>query len=119
MSNVNGLKIRDARKSLGMSQDALAEKLGVSKVTICWYETGERTPSLKHFLELSDILNLSLDELVGREVSVVSEEDEDYVVRMSKKDIEILNEIKLKNKIYKKLYRNPKKFLDFVLEKMK
>ena len=119
MSNVNGFKIREARKSLGLSQDALAEKLGVSKVTICWYETGERTPSLKHFLELSDILNLSLDELVGREISVVSSEDEDYVVKMSKKDIEILNEIKNKKKIYKKLYRNPKKFLDFVVEKMK
>ena len=119
MSNVNGFKIREARKKLGMSQDALAEKLGVSKVTICWYETGERTPNLKHFLELSDILNLSLDEMVGREVSVISEEDDEYVVRMSKKDIEIINEIKNNKKIYKKLYRNPSKFLDLIMEKMK
>lgn len=119
MSNVNGFKIREARKSLGMSQDDLASKLGVSKVTICWYETGERTPSLKHFLELADILNLTLDEIVGREVSVVSEEDETYVVKMSKKDIAILNEIKDRKKFYKKLYRNPKKTLDQVAEKMK
>ncbi|MBR3362833.1 MAG: helix-turn-helix transcriptional regulator [Bacilli bacterium] len=119
MSNVNGFKIRDARKELGMSQDALAQKLGVSKVTICWYETGERTPNLKHFLELSDILNLSLDEMVGREISVVSEEDEEYVVRMSKKDIEIINEIKDRKRFYKKLYRNPKKTLDLIMEKMK
>ena len=119
MSNVNGFKIREARKSLGMSQDDLASKLGVSKVTICWYETGERTPSLKHFLELADILNLTLDEIVGREVSVVAEDEEDYVVKMSKKDIEILSEIKKRKKIYKKLYRKPDKFLDLVMEKMK
>ncbi|MBR2833609.1 MAG: helix-turn-helix transcriptional regulator [Bacilli bacterium] len=119
MSEINGAKIREARKKLGMSQDNLALKLGVSKVTICWYETGERTPCLKHFLKLADILNLSLDELVGREISVVAQEDEDYVVRMSKKDIEVLNEIKNRKKFYKKLYRNPVKVLDLVVEEMK
>ena len=119
MSEINGFKIREARKALGMSQDALAEKLGVSKVTICWYETGERTPSLKHLLKLTEILNITLDEIVGKEVSVVSEEDEKYVVKMSQKDIKILNEIKERKKFYKKLYRNPKKTLDLIIEKMK
>ena len=64
MSSINSLIIKERRKALGMSQEALANKLGVSKVAICWYETGERTPTMENFLKLADIL-LDRHHLIG------------------------------------------------------
>ena len=52
---VNGEKIRETRKALNLSQDKLAKLLDVSKVTICWYESGDRPPTLEHFLKLSEV----------------------------------------------------------------
>ena len=119
MANVNGNKIREARKALRMSQEALANEIGVSKVTICWYESGERTPGLKHFLKLADVLNLSLDELIGREVSIIAEDEKDYTVKLSRKDIEIINEIKNVKALYKKLYDDPKRTVQLIERKLK
>ena len=119
MTNVNGNKIREARKALGMSQDALAKQIGVSKVTICWYESGERTPGLENFLKLSEVLNLSLDELVGREVSVVALDDRNYSVKLSKKDIEIINEFKNVKSLYERLYADPKRTVQLIERKLK
>ena len=117
--NVDGNRIREARKNLGLSQQAVADKIGVSKVTICWYESGERTPSLEKFLKLAEALNLSLDELVGREVSIVASSEEEYKISLAKKDIEIINELKSRKNLYKKLYNNPKRTIDLIERKVK
>ena len=119
MSKVNGLKIKETRKKLGLSQEKLANKIGVSKVTICWYENGDRVPSLENFLKLSDELNLSLDELTGREVNVVAEDETEYSVKMPKRDIEIISEIKNKKDLYKKLYNDPKRTIELIERKLK
>ena len=119
MQKINGLKIKEARKKLGLSQEKLANKIGVSKVTICWYENGERVPSLENFLKLSDELNLTLDELASREVSVVAEDEKEYVVKMPKRDIEIISEIRKKDNLYKKLYNDPKRTAELIERKLK
>jgi len=119
MSSINSLIIKERRKALGMSQEALANKLGVSKVAICWYETGERTPTMENFLKLADILDLSLDELTGREVNVVAEDEEEYVVRIPKKDLEIIGEIKKYKDLYKNLYNDPARTTKLIDKRMK
>ncbi len=112
-------KVKEARKELNMSQGQLADLLGVSKVTICWYENGDRTPSLEHFCKLADILHLSLNELAGREVSVVAEEEEEYQIKLPKKDLEILSELKKYRKVYKSLYNDPKRTMKLIDKRMK
>lgn len=119
MSNINPQVIREKRKALGMSQGVLANKLGVSKVAICWYETGARTPTMENFLKLADILDLSLDELTGREVTVVAENEEDYVVKLPKKDLEILGELKKYKGLYKSLYNDPERTVKLIDKRLK
>ncbi|MCI9110364.1 MAG: helix-turn-helix transcriptional regulator [Bacilli bacterium] len=119
MSSINSLIIKERRKALGLSQEALANKLGVSKVAICWYETGERTPTMENFLKLSDILGLSLDQLTGREVNVVAEEEEEYNVKLPKKDLEIIGEIKKYKDLYKNLYNDPVRITKLIDKRMK
>ena len=53
------------RKSLGLSQEALADRLGVSRQAVSKWETGEAAPDLNKLIALSAALDLSLDTLCG------------------------------------------------------
>ena len=57
------------RKELGITQDDLAEKLDISRQSISRWENGECMPDSERLIKLSDVLGLSLDELIGREVN--------------------------------------------------
>jgi transcriptional regulator with XRE-family HTH domain len=59
-----GSRIKEARESLNLSQDELAEKMAISRQAISKWETGKSYPDIEKILKLSDIFNLSLDELV-------------------------------------------------------
>ena len=63
-----GKKIMDLRKKNGLSQEELAEKVGVARQTISKWELGETSPDLKQAKELSNIFNVSLDELVDNDI---------------------------------------------------
>ena len=62
-----GNKIYEHRKKLGLSQEQLAEKIGVSRQTISKWELGETSPDIKQAQMLSQIFNVSLDELTGND----------------------------------------------------
>lgn len=63
-----GKKIMELRKKKGLSQEELAEKVGVARQTISKWELGETSPDLKQAKELSEIFNVSLDELVSNDI---------------------------------------------------
>lgn len=66
-----GKKIMDLRKKKGLSQEELAEKVGVARQTISKWELGETSPDLKQAKELSKIFNVSLDELTDNDIKDV------------------------------------------------
>lgn len=59
-----GNSLYQARKKCGLSQDIVAEKLGVSRQTISKWETDDTVPDIYQAKKLSKIYNLSLDELI-------------------------------------------------------
>ena len=63
-----GNKIMELRKKKGMSQEDLAEEIGVARQTISKWELGETSPDLKQAKELSRIFKVSLDELVDNDI---------------------------------------------------
>lgn len=63
-----GEKITELRKNNKLSQEDLAEKLGVTRQTISKWELGQTYPSIKQAKELSKIFNISLDELVNNDI---------------------------------------------------
>lgn len=63
----NGQKLREIRKTRGLTQSELGKFIGVTKVSVCGYETGNRTPSLEQFCWLVDVLEISADTLLVRE----------------------------------------------------
>lgn len=60
-----GSKIAEKRKALGLSQEQLANKLGVSQKSVSKYECGERRPSYEILVAISSIFNVSIDYLLG------------------------------------------------------
>ena len=63
-----GKKIASFRKKNGLSQEELAEIIGVARQTISKWELGETSPDLKQSKELSRIFKVSLDELVDNDI---------------------------------------------------
>ena len=66
-----GKKIMDLRKRECLSQEELAEKVGVARQTISKWELGETSPDLKQAKELSKIFNVSLDELTDNDIKSI------------------------------------------------
>ena len=62
-----GEKIRTARKAMGLSQETLAEKLGVSVQAVSTWERGENLPETRKLISLAKELRVSLDDLVSEE----------------------------------------------------
>lgn len=63
-----GKNILRLRKSAKLSQELLAEKIGVSRQTISNWELGETSPNPEQLKLLSKTLNISVDELLENDV---------------------------------------------------
>lgn len=81
MSAVFHENLRNARQRKGMSQQDVADKVGVAKSTYSMWETGNREPNLMKIIALTKILEVSGDELLGI-VPVDKEETEFYELRL-------------------------------------
>ena len=55
-------KIKEYRKKAGLSQAELAQKVGVSEISIRKYENGERRPKLETLLSIADVLDVDINE---------------------------------------------------------
>jgi transcriptional regulator with XRE-family HTH domain len=62
-----GQRIRSARRSKGWTQAELGFRARLRETTICRYELGYHTPSIKHLIRIADALGVSVDSLLGRE----------------------------------------------------
>ena len=60
-------KLYELRKQKGFSQEELANRLNVSRQTISNWEVGESTPDMEKLIAISDLFEISLDELVKGE----------------------------------------------------
>lgn len=56
-----GKKIRILRRTRGLTQEQLAEKLRVKRATISNYEIGRRSPHIKELEEISEVLGVNLE----------------------------------------------------------
>ena len=60
-------RIYKFRRKSGLSQEQLAEKIGVSRQAISKWESGTSTPELEKLLALSECFHITLDDLVKEE----------------------------------------------------
>lgn len=65
-----GNSLFSARKKSGLSQEEVAERLGVSRQTISKWETSETLPDIRQSKRLAGLYHLSLDTLIDFDVDV-------------------------------------------------
>lgn len=63
-----GINLKNTRKTLNMNQQALGDAVGVGQTTIANYEKGLRFPTGELLKKIAEILNVSIDDLLGHEV---------------------------------------------------
>ena len=57
----------ELRKLNGMSQDELADRIGVSRQTVSKYETGESLPDIEKCKRIAEVFSVSMDDLINYE----------------------------------------------------
>lgn len=60
------MRLKEIRKSKGISQLKLALDLNTNQNTISRYETGEREPGISELIAIADYFNISIDYLLER-----------------------------------------------------
>lgn len=60
-------RLKTLRKEKKLTQKELAEQIGISQKSYSHWETGKNEPSFENLINLADLLEVSLDCLLGRE----------------------------------------------------
>lgn len=68
-----GNQIRERRQALGLSQEELAQRLYVSRVTVSHWETSKTLPDVQSMLLLANLFGTTIDELVRGDVDEMRE----------------------------------------------
>lgn len=63
MKRVKNLKLKSARALMDLSQEVLAEKVGVSRQTINAIEKGDYNPTIKLCIAICKVLGKTLDDI--------------------------------------------------------
>lgn len=79
--------IKDARQNNNISQESLAEQLGVSRQTISSWENGKSYPDIVSIIKMSDIFNISLDKMLKEDKKLVNNMQEKMDTVKSNKSI--------------------------------
>ena len=114
-----GKRLKELRKKSKMTQQELGNAINVTKVSICCYEKGTRVPSLETLIDISNLFKVDLDYLIGNDTYVVSEESNDYLVPMSKEEIDLVKELRKHIEVYTKLIDDPKRTIELIDKKVR
>lgn len=68
MNETFGQRFQRLRKKLGLKQEDIANKVNISTQAVSKWENDLSAPDISLLPELADILNVTLDELLGRKV---------------------------------------------------
>ncbi len=97
-------RLKESRIKAGLTQEQLAEKLGVAKSTLSGYESGNREPTVATIAKALETLNIDANYLYQDETKTLTERV------ISLEDKEFLNK-------YHNLDNHGKEMVDFTLEK--
>ena len=105
-------RIKELRKSNGLTQEELGKLVNISKVSISFYESGARMPSLDTLTALCDVFKVDLEYLLGQDNYVVEESKKEYGITMSNEEIRIIEELRKHPKLYNRLIENPERMIN-------
>lgn len=89
-----GEKVKAERTKLGLNQDELAEKIGVTRRVICSYENDKSRPrGMDRYKKLAEALNLNLNYLLSEDEAFVANAEDKYGHRGARQAKELIEEV--------------------------
>lgn len=96
-----GKRLKHLRLQKGLTQEQLAEIIGISRSALSMYETDQREPDLGTLIKLADYFSVTTDFLLGRDWKdpaaqenlqklirlVIKEMQEEYKLQLTEKNI--------------------------------
>ena len=105
-----GQRIRKFRKAYRLSQEQLAEKVGISTTHMSHIETGNTKLSLPLFVKLANVLSIQTDELLHdtpqKNKTAIKGELEEILDSCSMQDIQIIEDVVKAVKVSLDKYRD-------------
>src|SRR5690606_33769706 len=103
-------RIREWRK---LTKEELGERVGVSGVTIGYWETGRNEPRMGKVQQIADVLNVDLDDLLfAVDMEVIQQNAGEMMSEEKRKAIDLISDlsdedVKLINKLIERTLKNP------------
>lgn len=113
-----GRRVRELRIKKGLSQQELGNIIGVTKVSVCGYESGTRIPNLEKLAKLADALETTTDYLLGREVVINNLENKTYIGNISYEDVNLILELRHYPNLYNKLLKDVKRSASIINKRL-
>ena len=112
-------RLKELRKETKLTQKGLGQKLNLTKSTICSYEKGNRMAPIETLIDLATFFKVDLDYLVGTENYIVSDNDEEYGIRMSNEEINLIKELRKHQDLYENMIDDPKRTIELIEKKIR
>ena len=114
-----GKRIKELRKKNNLTQTELGKLVNVTKVSICCYENGTRTPTLDTLVDLANVFKVNVNELIGYNKYIVSDNNSNYGLSMADEEIEFIKELRKYNDLYDRIMNDPKRMIELINRKVK
>lgn len=79
-----GLKLQTLRKKASLSQEDLAQLLGVSRQAISKWERSEALPDLYNAKKIAEVFNITIDDLMDIEIKSIEKVEEEVITKTNK-----------------------------------
>ena len=63
-------QLKKKRKELDLSQEFVADKVGTSRRTLAYYESGERIPNAENLILLCNFYSLDINKLISQDINI-------------------------------------------------
>lgn len=83
-----GTNLKLLRKRRGLSQEEIASQLGLTRSSYSGYENGVAEPNLENLVKFSEFYGISLDKLIKKELSKISEREWDKIDKGIEADLD-------------------------------
>ena len=112
-------RLKDMRLKNGLTQEQLANKVGLTKTSICCYESGTRTPTLDTLIDLANELNVELIYFLGIDHYQIASDDIAYGLNVAKDELRLLQELRKHHHLYNKLLEDPERAIKLIEKKIR
>ena len=112
-------RLKEFRKAAHLTQQELGSKVFVSKSSISSYENGTKQPKLETLVLLADVFHTSIDQLLGKDLYMIAENDQMYGISLAKEELVLIQKIRNRPLLYQLLVDKMDPTLDEIERKIR